>query len=110
MFSVFFTSFTFSSYCFFILVFVFEDSKYFHMGPEAALSSASWLLFWGYPLNLISSMLTGYLFVKFGRTKVIYSGYIMGIVGLLLTAYAGVKVFPHMYLCIILVHIGSAWS
>ena len=107
---VFFTSFTFSSYCFFVLIFIFEDSQFFHMGPAAALRSAAWLIFWGYPFNLMSSMLTGYLFVKFGRRKVILAGFLMSITGGLLTPFCGKSIFPGMYLAILLIHIGSAWT
>lgn len=110
MFLVFFTTFAFSSYCFFVLIFIFEESKYFHMGPAKALSSAAWLIFAGYPFNLMSSMLTGYLFVRFGRQKVILAGFLMSVTGGLLTPFAGQSVFPGMYLCILLIHIGSAWT
>ena len=108
MFSVFFTSFTFSSYCFFVLVFLFEDSKYFHMEPALALRSAAFLIFWGYPFNLVSSMLTGQLYVKFGRRKLILAGFFLSITGGLLAPFAP-NVYV-MYLYILLVHIGSAWT
>ena len=110
MYSVFFTSFAFSSYCFFVLIFIFEESRYFQMGPASALSSAAWLIFWGYPFNLLSSMLTGYLFVKCGRRKLILAGFILSITGALLTPFVGKSIFPGMYCCILLIHIGSAWT
>ena len=67
MFGVFFTNFSLSSYCFFILVFFLEAPDTFSMSPEKALSTGAWLIFLGYPFNLISSVCSGYLFVKFGR-------------------------------------------
>ena len=108
MFSVFFTSFTFSSYCFFILIFLFEDSKYYHMDPAMALRSSAFLIFWGYPFNLISSLLSGQLFVKYGRRNVILAGFMLSITGGLLAPFTP-NVYL-MYLAILLVHIGSAWT
>ena len=108
MFSVFFTSFAFSSYCFFVLIFIFEDSAYFHMGPARALQKVAWLLFASYPFNVISSMLTGYLFVKFGRKNLILAGFALSITGALAVAFSpNIQV---LYLFIVLIHIGSAWT
>ena len=108
MFSVFFTSFTFASYCFFILVFLFEDSKYYHMEPAMALRSSAFLIFWGYPFNMVSSLLSGQLYVKYGRRNVILAGFLLSITGGLLSPFAP-NVYV-MYLTILLVHIGSAWT
>ena len=78
------------------------------MGPARALQKVAWLLFASYPFNVLSSMLTGFLFVKFGRKNLILSGFVLTITGALLVPFApNVQV---MYLCIVLCHIGSAWT
>ena len=108
MFSVFFTNFAFSSYCFFVLVFLFEDSANFHMEPAKALRMSAYILFWGYPFNLIASMLSGPLYVRFGRRNMILTGFMMAITGGLLAPFAP-NVYV-MYLYILFVLTGSAWT
>ena len=110
MFGVFFTNFSFSSYIFFVLIFLLEDPKLFGMAPEAALSQASFLIFCGYPFNLLSSIISGYLFVKFGRRKVIIAGFLIGITAALLVPFFGMQIYPNLLLMIAAINIGTAWT
>ena len=110
MFGVFFTNFAFSSYVFFILIFYLEDPASFNMTPEKALSTAAWLVFIGYPFNLLSSLISGYLFLKFGRRKVIFAGFMIGITAALAVPYCGTNIYPSMMILIALVNIGTAWT
>ena len=97
MLGVFFTNFSFSSYVFFTLIFFLEDPATFNMSPERALSQAAWLLFLSYPFNLISSILSGYLFVRFGRRKVILAGFIFGITGTILIPFVSRQIYPSVF-------------
>ena len=94
MLGVFFTNFSLSSYVFFILIFFLEDPATFHMKPDQALSQASWLLFLSYPFNMLFSILSGYLFVRFGRRKVIMVSFAIGITALLLIPFVGKEIYP----------------
>ena len=111
MFGVFFTNFAFSSYVFFMLIFFLEDPNTYQMSPERALSQAAWLLFIGYPFNLVSSIASGYLFVRLGRKKLIAAGFIIGISSLFLVPYiAASSIYPNMFLLVAAVNIGTAWT
>ena len=108
MFGTFFINFTFSSYVFFILIFFLEDKNTFALSPETALSRASWLIFWGYPFNLVSCLTSGYVFVYFGRRKVIFFGFTLAITASLLLPFIGVAYQSYLYICFIAVNIGTA--
>ena len=110
MFGVFFTNFSFSSYLFFVLIFMLEEPLMFNMTPEKALSMASWLLFLGYPFNFLSSIVSGYLFVKFGRRKVILAGFLIAITAALLIPLLGMTIYPNLVLLIAAINLGTAWT
>ena len=97
MLGVFFTNFSFSSYVFFILIFFFEDPATFNMSPERALSQAAWLIFLSYPFNLLASLLSGYLFVRFGRRRVILAGFLAGITGTMLVPFVKRQIYPSIF-------------
>mmetsp|Transcript_37106 Transcript_37106/g.48771 ORF Transcript_37106/g.48771 Transcript_37106/m.48771 type:complete len:111 (+) Transcript_37106:442-774(+) len=110
MFGVFFTNFSFSSYMFFVLIFLLEDPITFKMTPETALSQASWLIFLGYPFNVLSSIVSGYLFVKFGRRKIILAGFILGITATFLVPFIGLTLYPNLLMLIACINVGTAWT
>ena len=110
MFGVFFTNFSLSSYVFFILIFFLEDPTTFNMAPDKALSQAAWLLFFAYPFNLVSSIFSGYLFVKFGRRKIIIAGFLIGITACLLVPFVGTKIYPNVFLLAAAVMMGTAFT
>ena len=110
MFGVFFTNFTLSSYAFFILMFFLQEPTTFNMSPEKALSTGAWLVFTAYPFNLISSVLSGIMFVRFGRRKVILAGFLIAITALFLVPYIGMDIYPNLFLLISLLNIGTAWT
>ena len=87
MFGVFFTNFSLSSYIFFVMIFFLEEPTTFNMGPEKALSTAAWLVFIGYPFNLAASILSGYLFARYGRRWVIIIGFLIGVTAILLIPF-----------------------
>ena len=110
MFLVFFTNFSFSSYMFFVLIFLLEDPTMYKMNPETALSQASWLIFLGYPFNVLSSICSGYLFVRFGRRKIILAGFIIAITAGFLVPFFGLTLYPNLMLLIAAVNVGTAWT
>ena len=110
MFGVFFTNFSFSSYVFYILIFFLEDPKTFSMSPEKALSTAAWLLCVCYPFNLVSSLFSGYLFVRFGRRNIILTGFLLGISSCMFVPFMSYSIYPNLFLVIVMVNIGTAWT
>jgi len=110
MFGVFFTNFAFSSYVFFILIFLLEEPTTFNFSPERALSQASWLIFLGYPFNVLSSIVSGYLFVRFGRRKIIIAGFLIAVTAAFLVPFIGLQIFPHLFLLTAAINIGTAWT
>lgn len=110
MFGVFFTNFAYSSYIFFILIFFLEDERTFNMSPEKALSSAAWLVFLGYPFNVVSSLACGYLFVRFGRRRVILAGFLIAITSGLLFPFVGNTLYPNIFVLVALINVGTAWT
>ena len=109
MFGVFFTNFAYSSYVFFILIFILEDPKTFAMTPELALSSASWLIFLCYPFNVVSSLISSYMFMTFGRRSVILSGFMICVTATLCVPYLGTKFYPNLIILTAFCNIGTAW-
>ena len=110
MFGVFFTNYSWSSYVFFILIFFLEDKSTFAMSPEKALSSAAWLIFLGYPFNIISSLAAGYLFIRFGRRRVILAGFMIAITAGFMFPFVGNVLYPNIFILIALVNVGTAWT
>ena len=108
MFGVFFTNFSFSSYVFFIMIFFLEDPTTFNMTPDKALSQAAMLVFLSYPFNMVSSILSGYLFVKFGRRKVILSGFLLGITSAILVPYVKAQIYPNIFILVIGIMLSTA--
>jgi len=110
MFGVFFANFAFTSYVFFILIFLLEDPGTYNLTPKKALSSAAWLIFLGYPFNLVSSLASGYLFMRFGRRKVIFTGFMIAVTAGFLVPFVGMKQYPNLLILIAFINIGTAWT
>jgi len=68
------------------------------------------LIFLGYPFNLLSSIVSGYLFVKFGRRKIIILGFFIGITAAFLVPFFGMQMYPNLLMMIAAVNIGTAWT
>ena len=110
MFGVFFTNFSLSSYIFFVMIFFLEDPTTFNLAPEKALSTAAWLVFIGYPFNLISSILSGYLFARYGRRIVITFGFIVAVTAILLIPFIVNKIYPSMCFITAAINTGTAFT
>ena len=54
---------------------------------------------------MIASILSGYLFVRFGRRKVILSGFIAGVTGILIIPYVERQIYPWIFIicCVLMI-------
>ena len=81
------------------------------MVPEKALSTAAWLVFIGYPFNLVSSILSGYLFARYGRRIVITFGFIVAVTAILLIPFiVKESIYPNMCFITAALNIGTAFT
>ena len=111
MFGVFFANFTFSSYCFFILIFFLEDPASHNMNPDQALGTAAWLVFIGYLFGLAANLANGPLMLRYGRRKVILTGFLLGITAIFLVPFIGrTIIYPNVMIMVVIMNIGSAWT
>lgn len=101
----------FGSYVLFVLIFFLQDRKQpFRLKPDVALAQGSWLLFWTYPICLVTSLACGWIFMRFGRRTPLFIGLLLSVTGTLILPYLPHKLYPGLFLCLVLIQIGLTIS
>jgi MFS family permease len=68
---------------------------------------AAKLLGLSWPFCLLTTLTSSYIFIKFGRRKPIFFGFLIGILGCLLVPFIAKEIYPGVYVCLILIQIGT---
>lgn len=61
-----------------------------------------------YPISVLVSVLSGYIFVKFGRRKTILVGFIVGISGAFAVPFVKAQIYPNVFVPICCIMVGTA--
>lgn len=102
-----FVSTAFSSYVLFVLIFYLQDRKQpFRFKADVALAQGSWLLFWTYPICLVTSVACGWIFMRFGRKLPLFLSLLLSVIGTILVPFLPKKLYPDLFLCFVLIQIG----